>query len=444
MHSKRPRRVRPLTSSLIHKILAITVCFAVAFTGVVQAADTQTAQVEPIAIETMIATGEAEEAVELLEAQISNVANTQGRNSAALIPPLVLRGDAFRELGLYADALESYDDARSIQRRHFGLHDLNQVEVLYREAEAYFDQEMYAEANDRHEYAYSIYTRKYGTDSEQILPGLFKLADWYTHTNNIFTARGLYEKALGVVEDGSATSMNNRVRALAGLAESYRLERFRPSEFTSKSSKFTPRPYGSINHPEHYYAELNNFAKGEEALLELVKLHLEREDPTSVDLAKAKLALADWYLLFEKHRKAVVVYKDIWETLSDTPEFAFVEEEMSSPQILYKPLPSDPERPKRESTIPVIELEGRIEFALTVTEKGKTKKIKQVSSQPSQMLVKATRNTVSHSIYRPAFVDGEPTVTEDVQFVHTFPYYTTARASRASTSRNNASYRSSK
>ncbi len=436
--------VTRMTPSSLRRILAIGASFAVAFAGILHADETLVPAPDAESIASMIDTGEAENALELIESQISDVIALNGRNSERLVEPLVLKGDALRALGYYAVALETYDDARAIQRRHFGLHELDQVDILYREAETYYEQEQFTTANDRHEYAFSIYIRKYGTDSPEILPGLFKLADWYMDTDNIFTARGLYEKALTDFSLEETSDDDNRVRALSGLAQTYQQERFRPPEYTAKTDKFTPRPYGSINHPEHYFAELNDFSKGEEALLELVRINLVKEDETSPVLAETKLRLADWYLLFEQYEKAAVVYKDIWDTLEDTPQFAFVEEHMLTPHILYKPLPDDPERPKREPTIPVIELEGRIEIALTVTERGKTKKIKQISSHPGQMLARATRNTASNSIYRPAFVDGVATTTENVQFLHKFPYYTSARDSNSTTTRNNASYRSSK
>lgn len=433
-----------MTPSSLERILAIGTSLALVLTGVAYASESTLSSDEYSSIESMISTGEAENALQLIEVKISDLVAVAGRNSERLVEPLVLKGDALRTLGFYGAALETYDDARAIQRRHFGLHDLEQVDILYREAETYYEQEEYATANDRHEYAFSIYTRKFGTDSPKILPGLFKLADWYMDTDNIFTARGLYEKALNEFSLDETDATEDRIRALSGLAKTYQQERFRPPEYTAKTEKFTPRPYGTINHPEHYFAELNDFSKGEEALLELVRINMANEVPTSPILAEAKLKLADWYLLFEKYEKAAVVYEDIWNTLEGTPQFAFVEQHMTSPKILYKPLPDDPERPKRETTIPMIELEGRIEIELTVTERGKTRRIKQISSHPGQMLARATRNTASNSIYRPAFVDGVATTTENVQFLHTFPYYTSARNSASSTTRNNASYRSSK
>lgn len=430
--------------SSLQTILAVFATLAVLLVGTSHAAETSLDLDGPESIESMIDTGEAENALELIEVQISDVIALDGRNSELLVAPLVLKGDALRALGYYADALETYDDARAIQRRHFGLHDLEQVDILYREAETYYEQEQFHSANDRHEYAFSIFIRKYGTDSPKILPGLFTLADWYMDTDNIFTARGLYEKALTDFSLEKESDSESRIRALSGLAQTYQQERFRPPEYTAKTDKFTPRPYGSINHPEHYYAELNDFSKGEEALIELVRINLASEEAASPVLAEAKLRLADWYLLFEQYEKAAVVYKDVWDTLEGTPQFAFVEENMFTPHILYKPLPDDPVRPKQDATIPFIELEGRIEIALTVTETGKTERIKQISSHPGQMLARATRSTASNSIYRPAFVDGVATTTENVRFLHTFPYYTAARDSASATTRNNASYRSSK
>ena len=433
-----------MNPSSLNWILAIGISLAVGLSGTVLADETPAATDASESIESMIATGEAENALGLIEVQISEIIDVDGRNSELLVKPLVLKGDALRVLGYYSAALETYDDARAVQRRHFGLHDLDQIDILYKEAQTYYEQEEYTTANDRHEYAFSIYVRKYGTDSPEILPGLFTLADWYMDTDNIFTARGLYEKALSDFSLDQTDETENRKRALSGLAQTYQQERFRPPEYTPKADKFTPRPYGSINHPEHYYPELNDFSKGEEALLELVRINIANEDQLSPVLADAKLKLADWYLLFEKYEKAEVVYKDIWNTLEGTAQFAFVEEHMTSPKILYKPLPDDPEKPKRETSMPVIELEGRIEIALTVTERGKTKKIKQISSHPGQMLARATRHTASNSIYRPAFVDGVATTTENVRFLHTFPYFTSAVNSTSSSTRNNASYRSSK
>lgn len=435
-----------------------------------QTTDSPLSQQDESSISDLIATGEAETALQRIESDIRDIATEHGRSSPMLIEPFILRGDAFYALGFYDAALETYDDARSLQRRHFGLHDLSQTDVLYKEAQTLFAQEQFTEANDSQEYAFSIYLRKYGDKSPKILPGLFKLADWYMDTNNIFTARGLYEKVLvnfdsehAEIEENAEDELSaesdqsvantesenteeseeeleeraiiddeSRIRALSGLAMSYRNEKFRPSDFSAQSEKFTTRPYGAIYHPEHYYPTLNDFAKGEQALLEIIKLQLLNENPESHDLAHAKLQLADWYLLFEKYEHANVVYKDIWDTLEGTPEFSFVEEHMMTPHALYQPLPSDPPKPATRSSASHNVLEGKVAFTFSVTDKGIVENVEQVSGYPGRLLGRATREAAENSIYRPAFTNGVAMRTEVVNFVHTFPYYIEARGSRYS------------
>lgn len=437
------QRATNVKSKPLHQILLTTAIFSVLAAVHAQTGQSQLSGDEQRSFEQMIEVGEAENALQQIETRIDEIALAAGRDADELVIPLLLKGKALHRLDFYDAALQTYDVARSIRRRHHGLHDLQQAEILYAEAETYYEQENYTAANDRHEYAFSLYRQNYGKDSPAILPALFRLADWYTDTHNFFTARGLYERALIDWDDESDIDPQERARALSSLANTYRFEAFPPSAFTSKSEKFTPRPYGSINHPEHYYAELNDFAKGEEALLELVKLQMDLADDASEPLAAAKLQLADWYLLFEQYEKANVVYKDIWDSLEGTPQFSFVHEHMTTPHTIHLPLPSDP-KPPEETTKVVIELSGRLEFELTVTERGATKNIERISSHPGQMLAKETQKSIRESIYRPAFADGVAIVTDKVRFVHNFPYYRVDRSSRSLPTPSNTSYRSSK
>ena len=374
-------------------------------------------------IEEMIATGEASLALQQIDEVIESLHGQQGRFSAQLITPLTLRGDALVRLGEVADAIDSYGDARLISRQHYGLYDISQVDILYREAEAYYVANDILTANDRHEYAFSIYRQQFGTDSTKILPGLFRLADWYMSAQNVLTARGLYEKALNVSDQvlNDSSLIEARMDALEGLARTYRLEKFRPSVVKPKAYEFQPRPYGSITNPEHFYPTLNDFVEGEKALLELVRMKLQHSEATSPALAKAKLELADWYLLFEKHEKAAVVYEDIWRTLEDTDDFAFVIDNLMRPHVLYKPSPPNPEPPSGRTVEKP--LEGRIEYSLTVTPEGKTKSIVQVTSEPGRVLEGPTKRSASESIFRPSFIDGVAVETENVPFIHTFHYF---------------------
>ena len=293
--------------------------------------------------------------------------------------------------------------------------------MLYREAQSYFALGQIHVANDRHEYAYSMYARSFEPFSIGLLPGIFRLGDWYTDTSNIFAARGLFEYALRITEQHLARDHEDNVRALKSLARTYRLERYRPPQNLGFAEPPSARPYQSMEKPFVYYAQLNSFAPGERALLEVTRIELDRGTPDKEAIAKAKLDLADWYLLFDKLDSANVIYTDVIEMYSDDMNSDFYRTEFAHPVPLYLPLPVDPmELPKNKRTMPET---GTIEFGFRITGYGEVKDVKIVTSTPANTFDKQFRNAMREARYRPSFEDGQVVSRINQRHTHTFVYY---------------------
>ena len=371
-------------------------------------------------IQELIALQEYEKAIELASNELVRVERANGRFDIALVQPLVLLGDCKVVMGDHQDALTFYHRARDLNRQNLGLHALSQVNILYKEADAFLNQGMVNEANDRHEYAYSLFIRQFGVNSAEQLPGLFSLADWYTDTYNIFAARGLYEHAVRLARENLDESDAKVLRALRGLARTYKLEKFRPSIIPDSAKAITARPYGSLNSIYHYRADVNNFAPGEQALIDIVNIEMSRSDAGILDIAHAKLDLADWYLLFEKYDKAQFMYHDIWEMFGDHPTSTFIQIELTEPKLLFKPVPLDDF--DRTSDPDADITTARVEMKLTVTARGRTRNVEQALVEPPDAPTSDTKASAKKARYRPAFVDGAPVTTDDVSFVHTFEY----------------------
>lgn len=374
------------------------------------------------AIRSQLASSEAGDAVRLASQLIEEIEESSSRYDESLVVPLTLLGDGQRQLGQYVDALESYDRARNVSRLINGLHSISQVDVLYREADTYHELGQIGRAGQRHEYAFSIFLRSFEEDSVELLPGLFALADWYIETRNIFAARGLFHSAVEISKTHLDSTDPSNIRALKGLAKSYRLERFRPpAEFD------VPRAEGLLagNLPEEsslrYEVKVNDFAKGEEALKELVKIEQEREGSTRESLAYAKLDLADWFLLFRKYQPASVVYQDIWTMFADDPSALFVQEEFANPTALYHPLGKNPgSHPSAVLQEPV---EGRIEFSFNVSVTGEVTDVEVVSIEPNGRYQDEFMDSMKRARYRPAMLEGVPEPTEGVTLTHTFFFF---------------------
>lgn len=374
------------------------------------------------AIRSQLEASEGGDAVRLARQLVENIESNGSRFDEALVVPLTLLGDGQRMLGQYVEALETYDRARNVSRLNNGLHSLSQIDVLYREAATYFELGQFLRAGQRHEYAFSIFLRSFEEDSVELLPGLFALADWYIETRNIFAARGLFHNAVEISKTHLDRTDPRNIRALKGLANSYRLERFTPpSEYD------VPREEGFLTGrlPEEsslrYEAKVNDFAKGEEALKELIEIEQEREGSTLESLAYAKLELADWFLLFKKYQLAGVVYRDIWDMFIDDPRAVFVQEEFVKPIPLFHPLGTNPgSAPSEILQEPV---EGKITFSFDVAATGELANIEVVSVEPNGRYQDEFMDSMKRARFRPVILEGVPEHTEGVTLTHTYFFF---------------------
>ena len=375
---------------------------------------------EPSELRGRIEAGEAEEVLTLATEVIAEIEANRTRYDEALVKPLIVFGDASRELGDYIEAINAYERARQISRLSNGLNSIEQVEAVHREAETYLELGHIGDANDSYEYIFSIYNRQFEPFSVDLLPTIFMLADWYVLIYNVFAARGLYEYATEIVDHHLERTSPENIRALQGLADTYRLERFRPLSALGQIQARIPVLYWADETPFRYHAKLNDFETGEEVLIELVKIELERPDSTPESIARAKLQLADWFTLFEKNEQAVVIYQDILATFENA-ESEFLNNEFGDAVPLFFPLSTSPDpQPLRLESPPIT---AEVAFTVDVDETGRVIQVQLDSAQPQSVLVQEFEESLMNAIYRPRFEDGEPKPRGNVKVQHTYIFF---------------------
>ena len=257
----------------------------------------------------------------------------------------------------------------------------------------------------------------YGPYDEKLLPGVYHLAEWYGETNNVFSARALYQHAVNILQANSMQSSLDAIRAYQGIARTYRVERF-PNFYTSgdggssQSSSFTPAYSNTLS--------VNNFPAGERALQQIIKIHRESENPDPKVVAEAMLELADWYLLFDKTRRAFPLYQHVYTLLAEAKGFA-VEQYFAEPKLLYFPVPQDPRAPPL--AVRGERQQGFVEVTYEVSTNGYAKSMKTVGSEPDGLMDFRVRKSLRLSRYRPALVDGVPMAKLDHTFRHVFGYF---------------------
>ena len=364
-------------------------------------------------------------AMNAAEAVIDDIERRANRYHPALTRPLVVLGDALASLGDTEGAFGAYERALHVARVNHGLHDVRQVEVVYRQARLHARQGDHRAANSRHEYAYGVLLRRYGGNHPALLPGLFALADWYMQNFNIFSARDLYEHAATLADGHLDAAHPARVRALRSVAATYRNERF-PPFYVRREQRSALGSYTGFQYRQSGSQSVNRFARGERALIEVVTIvQAQREAPPEL-VAQAMLELADWFLMFEKSRRAMSLYHRVWELQQHDPQLRA--RTFAAPTPLYLPLPRDPGRPEGSNAAP---RSGVVELSIDIDQRGFVSRLATLRSEPEDLMDFKVRRAVKRARYRPAF-DGETALaTADVRVVHTFDYYPAAASQEA-------------
>ena len=356
------------------------------------------------------------------ERMVDEIENRSNRHDIELAQPLILLGDARLGLADVVGALDAYDRSRLITRVNKGLFTPDQIEVVYREATAYAALGNREVANDRHGYAFDLMLRAYGDDDPRLIPGLFLLADWYGEEHNIFVSRRLLGQAVVLGKRYLPAYDPQTIRALKGLARTFREERFP----TGASELRNTNTSSYVRAPGRYQQiQLNNFSPGERALIEVINIEMAKPDASDAEVADAMLELADWYLLFEKYSRAFPLYTRIWELLESDPEG--LDAVFKVPTPLYLPLPPPPPTRANSSTTE----DGIVELALSVTDRGLVSDLSTLRSEPEGMMEFQVRKATRRARYRPAFVEALPVLTEDVRIEYRFPYKPDAKTAPA-------------
>ena len=371
--------------------------------------------------------GEYQGTEEFLGHYISAMERAHHRFHPDLVRPLTLLGDA--QLGqLQIDkALASYGRALHIRRVNDGLFAPQQVELVYRQADALKAVGNLEEAGHREEYAYSVLSRAHGPLSEDLLAGTYRLATWYRETYNIFAARALYERAMNIHEANGNQASLSALPALKGLVFTYRQERFPPHYVSSRSSSaFGSGPMPSSSRATIYSEQItiNNFPAAERALQRIVLIRREDPQSTPLEVFEAILDLADWHLMWEHFRKAHTLYEFVYGQMDEIDSIDAAEY-FAEPKLLHMPLPADPKAPRTDESGPEggmrTTLTGFIEATFRVSANGGPQDVEIVASEPEGLMDFRSRRSIREARYRPAMENGRPSPTPTNPGAMNFP-----------------------
>lgn len=371
-------------------------------------------------------TGEYQEAIDVWEQALDRVQQRHGRWDERNVPALAGIGASYHGLEQYQEAVEHLGQAVYINRMNEGLHHVSQIEYLDQLTEIHALRNEWQEALQLQEYVYYVQQREHGAEAPELLPAIFRMADWYEHTGALLRARNLYEQAVEIVEQHYGEDDIRLVEPLQKLAMTYRFERYPDTRSERDAPAFRIETGGPSPEDEFHSGQsrtLYPYGAGERALLRSVEIQLNHPDTSAKDRAEAVIGLADWYLLFDKWNQAMDSYEQVHELLREAGwDDEEVAEVFAEPVALEFPFPEAPTPPPW--TEGVRSHEGYVELQYDVTDRGRLRNLDIMAAEPEGLLDFRLKRAARAARFRPRFVDGEPTAATDVSYQHRYVYYT--------------------
>ena len=352
------------------------------------------------------ATGDFEAAQQNFSAAIEIIEDNEDKLNEGLINPL--RGLGASQLGSGRPDMASRTFQRAVHISHVneGPHNLDQIVILEALAETNLRLGLSKEAKNNQDMIYALHVRHFAGNSMAMVPPLMRRAAWQRRTGYVLDERTTYRRVIRIIESVNGKNDLSLIAPLMKLGESY--------FFIDTSDSST------------YQAAVT--ASGEMYFKRAVRIAAEHPDADWVILAKAKIALGDYYNFQSNLNRARSHYSDAWHLMSkdedrldtrrETLEVLTPLNEKAIPRFAGNATSAD-QGPNDNNL-----REGQILATYDVDERGRVKSLKIVEARPREFtdVLRFIQRELRTRIYRPVFMDAEPVASPNQTLSHTFYY----------------------
>jgi len=279
---------------------------------------------------------------------------------------------------------------------------------------------------------YFINKEFYGEDSPELVPVLQRIYDWYQVRRPLgtpFSKYRDYDRNIELTEEMSdiSESAYGELSPEAGVA----FRRYAEAEFQmvrhltglgmtmtredytlATAGSLVPLGLGAESVDEHN----NNGRKAYKKYLATLEAN---PATTPLEHAQALADLGDWYLVFDKARRAMNLYEEAYQVLAQSTGYAD-----QAQQFMSQPAPMhfipQPE-PGNLADAPETVREINLEISMTVTSHGSVRNV-EINNAPEEMLeddLLQIKKQVQETPFRPAMQAGEVVTTKD--YLWTYP-----------------------
>jgi len=312
----------------------------------------------------------------------------EGPFTESTITPLVALGANYHATGDYVRALGIFQEARTVNRRSFGLLNPDQVEIIYHISATLSSMRRYEEAHVQQEDALRLMERVYGPDSKEFVPYIYRYAEWLVSAFQFDPARYQYVRAMDIIRAIEGDDSPSLIKPLREIGNSYRAQKL---------------------------AE----GRGISSLKRALEIAESAPDGDKIELARVLRDIGDWYTAFSRVGASGEEYVRAWHVLGEVDNGEELRREwFDDVNYVLREFPST--RGLADVGDPGAE-EGFVRIIFDVDETGGPLNVTVLESEPPGFKDDTMVRAVRRSRFRPRLVDGE--IVYSTGLIRNFSFY---------------------
>ncbi|MFT5163702.1 MAG: tetratricopeptide (TPR) repeat protein [Alteromonadaceae bacterium] len=376
---------------------------------------------------------QVEASISHYESAIAGLESQSGAYGGQLEQQLMSLGLAQEYLGKHAKAIKIYKRAMHLNRINEGLYSTGQIPIIDRLINSHIALAQWDKVNDKYHYMYWLNAQNYGENDIRMLPTLNQLSRWHLQAyamrfgddrsdviEHLVKAHSMFEKSIELLSNQYGQNSQYLIDDLNGLTlTNYFFATFQQlplEQYKSTSNMISDLDMRRSNQMINQFIA-NSFRGGRESISRVIDIHTNNENSTPSAVAKAKVKLADWFLMFNKRNSAIELYQEVYQSLTEqdstSPDLVEIfDHPVALPRLDLLENNTYSETDEREFD----KQRDYVVASFNVTPQGKTTNVEIIESQPAEN--NSARSRVKKSLrlarFRPRFVAGEPVYSEPV------------------------------
>lgn len=363
------------------------------------------------------------------EQAVSELEETHGAYQNGLSEQLLSLGLDFQTQGHHEQALDAFKRAVHITRINEGLYTLGQVPIVERIIQSLVSSGHWGDANNQYDYLYWVHKRSYGASDPRLLPVIDQIVGWHLRAyseglgpklyRRLLVAKELNDRAIQIVEESYGSDDPRLAEILHRLyISNYYLSTYAGEPRPEDAQVVVTVDGAAPNEPTPYERDMlieyigNSYRDGKHALERLNQLYAANGNAEPKEQARAKVWLGDWFLLFNKKRKAMSIYEEVYTGLAkDAVMSTELETFFGAPTPLPELESGKASERSGESTTAYVE----VSFDVTPWGKAKNVAVLEATGARRERNRSRARGWLRETRFRPRFENGTPVLTQNVK-----------------------------